>query len=145
MAARGDERLAGVKTDVRAARHQRVVGEPRILLRVLHLEQVRLQNRIGAERLLTRGFGFLFTNARLEPLPLAVDERHDRRGRAADEGRKLGDVIERLLRRGVEDVILPQGLQPGGFVVRQRRCHRAKIKPPPPKCNGQTSALSWIF
>jgi hypothetical protein len=55
----------------------------------------------------------------LEPLAFGVDEGnpHDR---DVEEGlHQAGDAFEGGLRRGIENGMTPQGIEPGGFVGRQ--------------------------
>lgn len=123
VALRGNQRLAGVEADIGGLLHQRVVGKAGILARIFDFEQVGFQNGVGAKRLVPRRLRQLHAEARFEPLPVAIDQRHGGHGGAADERRQFGDVIERLLRRGVEDLILSQGFQPRGFIVWHRSRH----------------------
>jgi len=52
--------------------------------------------------------------ARLEPLPVVVDETDQRHRRPANMRRQLGDIVETRLWRGVEDVDRTESGQSGG-------------------------------
>src|SRR4051794_13752349 len=47
-----------------------------------------------------------------EPLPLAGDEVYESNGRLAHQGGEPGKIVERLLGRGVQNVVLREGGQP---------------------------------
>ena len=54
-------------------------------------------------------------DARLEPLTVGVDQGDERDRRLADVRREQGQVVERLLRLGVQDPVSVQGREPLGF------------------------------
>ena len=112
VAVGGAQRGARVEADVRVAKHQRVVGEARVRPGVGHDQQVQLQDGVRAERLLARQLRGLQPDLRLEPLPVLVEEAHQRDGRPADRGRDAGQGVEVPLRRRVQDVRRADRLQP---------------------------------
>ena len=117
----GDQGGAGVEANVRVTDDQRIVGEARVGAGVRHLEDVVLQDGVGAEGERPRGLGGGQADARLEPLAMLVDEADQGDRCAADLAGELGEAVEGLLRRGVEDRVAQEGAQAGPLVVRQRR------------------------
>ena len=74
----------GVEPDMGRAHDHRVIGEPGIDARVVHLDHRGVAGLDAfAERQLARRLGQVEAVARLEPLPVGVDEAHRRRGRSA--------------------------------------------------------------
>ncbi len=63
------------------------------------------------------------TDARLEPLALAVDQRQQRDRRLAQTGCELRERVEGRVRRCVEDAVLTQNGEPLGLVRRQGCSH----------------------
>ena len=57
------------------------------------------------------GLGDVETLARLEPLPVAVDQGHGGDRHVEDAARQARDAVERLLGRRVEDVVAVEGAQ----------------------------------
>ena len=52
---------------------------------------------------------------RLEPLALRVNQADKRDRRLADEGGQHREVVERLLRLGIKDLVAVQSGQPGNL------------------------------
>jgi hypothetical protein len=76
----------GIKADVRCGGHQWVVGEPGVGQRVGHLKQAVAQDGMATKRHIARGLGHAGqAEIRLEPLPIAVDQAHQRDGHAANQ------------------------------------------------------------
>src|SRR5689334_18296848 len=72
------DRMASVEPDTRLAGDERVVGEARIEPGVRDDERVVAVNRVGTERRLPRRLANVDAARGLEPLPLLVDEGHQR-------------------------------------------------------------------
>ena len=89
----GDQRRAGVKTDVRVAGDQRIIGEALVARGVGHDEQIRLVNRVAAEGNVARCFSGVEPDPRLEPLALLVHQRNQRDRRTADVRGERGEIV----------------------------------------------------
>ena len=112
---------------MRVGAHQRVVAEARIQQGVGHDEQVGLVDGVGAERDVARRLRHVHPDPRLEPLAVAVDEADERHRGAADLGRQQREIVEALLRFGVEDPVATQRRQ----TVCLTRAHRCPPGMPP--------------
>jgi hypothetical protein len=110
------QRRAGVEAKVRLAGHQRVRREARILRRVRHDEHARLEEGVLGEGARANHLADRQSDLRLEPLALVVGDRDQRDGSVADVRRQRCQVVERLLREGVEQAVLPQRFQAPSFV-----------------------------
>lgn len=108
LTVRRQQRSTRVETDARPAGNQRIVGEARIERRVRDFKQIGGMQSVGAERNITRGMRDLDADARLEPLARAIDQRHEGDRRHAQPGGQARDVVERRLRRRVEDIEFAQ-------------------------------------
>jgi hypothetical protein len=118
LAARRHQRRAGVEADVGLGDEQGIVGEARIGSGVRHDEQTALEDGVPAERHRARRLGEICADARLEPLAMLVDERQQRDRRLADERRQRRQIVERLLGRGIEDVVTAERLEAARLVGR---------------------------
>jgi hypothetical protein len=141
----GGQWRARVKADARRPGYERAVGKARIRAGIRDLqhrvsEHGKAAHGAGAERFLQR-----HAMARLEPLPLAIDERDQSDRRPHQVRRHSGDAIEDGVRWGIEDRVPVQGIQARSLVrlhatgrvapARQRlvrRCsdHRASLSQP---------------
>src|SRR5690606_34165419 len=94
----------GIEANLCRTAHERVVTEPLVLERIAnHHGLVGMQDGMRTEGHFARRFGQIHTNARLEPLSIAVYQRDECNGRPADGlGQRL-DVVKRLLWKGVEN------------------------------------------
>ena len=117
MAVRGAQRRARVEADVGPADHVRVVREARVRLRVRDLQEIGLEDGVGGEGLVARGLRLGQADPGLEPLPVRVQEAHERDGRSADGGRDPREGVEIGFGRGVEDLGVPQRLEPFALAV----------------------------
>jgi hypothetical protein len=106
---------------MRIAGHERIVGEPLVLGRVGHDEQVGLGYDVAAERHITRRFADRPADLRLEPLAMLIDERDERDRSLADVRGKYRQVVQRLLRERVEHVVLPERVEAPGLVGGSKR------------------------
>ncbi|HVV48270.1 MAG TPA: hypothetical protein VHO06_01305 [Polyangia bacterium] len=97
---------------MRLAGHQRVVGEARVLQRVLDDERVVTDDAVAAERQIARHADQLEPHARLEPLVVGVDQDDERDLRPAQVGGQAGHVVERFLRRRIDDLARREQRQP---------------------------------
>jgi hypothetical protein len=118
----GGERHAGIGTDMRLARDQRIVGEARIGGGVLDHERRAFEHDMAAERDVARSLGRVQPVSRLEPLAIPVDQRNEADRHAQPRGDERGDVVERGVGRRFEQTALVQGALPRLLV---RRCVRA--------------------
>ena len=78
---------------------------------------------MGAKRHVSRGLLLIQAQLGLEPLPGLVHQGDHRDGHITEIGRERGDIVISLFRRGIQDVVFPQGRQALGFVVWYRRFH----------------------
>jgi hypothetical protein len=115
-AVRGDQRHPGVEPDAGVGPDGGVVGEPDVVPGVGHHEQVLAEDGVGAEREFTRALDLIRADLRLQPLPIGVDQTDVRDRHLADGGRQRHDVVEVLLRWGVEDTELIERGNAVGFV-----------------------------
>ena len=107
------ERDARVEADVGIIGHQRELLETRVGARVGdHEGLLLLGDRVGAEGQLARDLLLIDAQARLEPLALGVDERHQRNRRVADLRRQLGDLVELRFPGRIENLEAKQLLEP---------------------------------
>jgi hypothetical protein len=74
-----------------------------------------LPDRMCAKGNVARRLGHFQADLRLEPLPVLIQERDQRDRHVADFGRESGEIVQGRLRRRVEHVVLPQGLQAADF------------------------------
>ena len=88
-----DQGDARVEADARLARHQRVVGETGVGVGVGDDEEIRLENGVGAEGRMARGFGDGEAETGLEPLPVGGNQGNGGRGRTADVCGEAHDFI----------------------------------------------------
>ena len=100
----GGERHAGIGTDMRLARDQRIV-----------------EHDVTAKRDVARSLGRVQTVSRLEPLAIPVDQRHEADRHAQPRGDERGDIVERGVGRRVEQTALVQGALPRLLVRRYIR------------------------
>ena len=112
----GDQRHTGVKAHMGVLRDQRVVGKNRVLVRVVdHHGLAAAAQCMRAER--NRALGLLerYTHCGLEPLPVAVHEVDHRHGALAYTRSQRGQLVKAVFRRGVEDRVRLQRLEPCGL------------------------------
>ena len=93
------------------------------------------ENGRRAQTGVARDLGDIFqTVVRLEPDAVGVHDAHDRDRHVEQLRRSGGDPIEHPVRRGVEDVISPDGCHPGALVRGELDCrHRCSLSPPIPQ------------
>jgi len=107
-----DEGSARVEPDVGRRDHERVVAEALVAQRIRDDEELTLHDGVGAEGDAAGGFPGRDAHPRLEPLPVGVDEADHRHRRPADLRRQQRQVVERLLRLGIENPVPAERLQP---------------------------------
>ena len=73
---------------------------------------------MGTEGHVARRFARRHSNLRLEPLPMGVNQTHQRDGSATDHGGKTGQIIEGVFGRRVEDVVSTQRVEARRFIRR---------------------------
>ena len=127
----GSQECAGVKAQVRRPRDQRIAVEARILGGVRHDQQVLLKDRLGAEGRFERRLAYPEPDFGLEELPPFGDQVDDRNRGSADGGRQSRDVVEILLARGVEYIVLGERREPGGFSRVVCKLHVRNARPTP--------------
>ncbi len=107
----GDDGCTGVEAHLGRPGHERVVLKACVLAHVLdHGDVFRVEDGVRAEGHFARCFTGVHADARLEPLPVAVDQRDQGHGGAADHLSQGRDVVKGLLGQGVEDA---QSVQTG--------------------------------
>jgi len=102
--------MCGSET-TRGLLRKRFIGE-----RIGYDKDIGLHNRSGAKSDVTRGLLGVDAYVRLKPLTVLVDKRDEGDRRLANVRRQQGEVVERLLRVGVEDGVLFEGSDAGFFV-----------------------------
>ena len=124
------KRHPGVEPNPDRPGHGRVVREPRVLERVRDLEDIGGEDRVCADRLVSVALRDIEAGRGLEPLPLRVDQRHQRDRRRRDLAGLLDEAIEARLARACR-------ARPGGAGPRVDALRRARRVPP---ANGMPSA-----
>ena len=112
------QRRTRIKTDAGIAGDEGIVGKALVRGRVRHDEEVRLVQGVRAKGHVARRFAGRQPGLRFEPLPFLVHQRNQRNGRLADVGRERGQIVERLLRQCVQQLVAPERFQARGFVGR---------------------------
>ena len=125
---RRDERRPRVEADAVFGHDERVVPEGRIVTRVGDDHQVALWNCVRAERDASRCLRDRDPDARLEPLPVGVNQADERDGSSADVRGEERQVVERALGLGIEDAIPSQGCQPSWFVRDHVGAHSRPVR-----------------
>jgi hypothetical protein len=92
-------------------RHQRIAVEARVFGRVWHHKEPWLENGMGTDGDIQRGFAHTKPDLSLEPLSVILDQVHDSDGGLAHMGCDANNVIELDLTRRIEDAVLPQRSQ----------------------------------
>jgi hypothetical protein len=97
-------------------------GEERIAVagafeQVRHQHEIGSLGHLGARRLLARDRPVIDADPRLEPLAVAIGERHRRDRQAEDLRGHARDAVEALAGRGVEQVQPMQRFEPGFFIM----------------------------
>jgi len=75
-----------------------------------------MQNSMGTKGNVTGSLLNGHPNVRLEPLPVLINDGYECDRRLADFRGELGKTIKSHLRRGIENIILPQNGEPFIFV-----------------------------
>jgi hypothetical protein len=120
--ARGQtDRHPGVEADAGRPDDQRVVGEAIVSGRVQDDERLVAEDRVPAERDLARRLRDVETDAGLEPLAIAVDQRDQADRHLEELPRQPDDGVEVGLRRRVEEAQRRQRVQPESVVLGNRR------------------------
>lgn len=96
------QRPAGVKADIRATGHQRVVGKTLVGGRIFNDEQVVAENGVTTKRNITRRLAHRQAHARFEPLAIQVDQRYQCNRHREQVLRNACNPVKRLFVRGVE-------------------------------------------
>lgn len=110
-----EHRLPRVEAHMRFARHQWVVHEARIQVRILDHQHVAHGDGDAAEGNRAWCLFDIQAAARLEPLALPVDERDQDDRHAEGHRGKAGEAVEARLGRRVEHVERSQGGEAGTF------------------------------
>ncbi|MDZ7825779.1 MAG: hypothetical protein U5R48_07075 [Gammaproteobacteria bacterium] len=121
-----DQRRASIEANVRRGGHQRVGGETRVLAGVGNDESVGLLDGVGAERHRSGDFPAAEAEVRLDPLSVLVDQTDQAGRRLADVRRERGQLVENLLRRRIENCVLPQDLEPSLLIGGRRNTCRVR-------------------
>ena len=115
-----DQGNARVKSDMRFAHDQRIVGKSFVLFSVTDDEGFVLENRMGTERDLAWRLLLLHSHSRFEPLPGFVHQGNHGDGNLANVRGQGGDIVIGLLSPSIENVIFFQGRESFGFIGWQR-------------------------
>ena len=103
MAAAGHQRRPGVEAHGRnRPAAKRVVGTAQVEQRVLDLEDLLRQDRMGTDRLLERGLARLHPETRLEPLPVLIDEADQSDRHLEQRGKQFHHLVEGRIGSAVE-------------------------------------------
>src|SRR5208282_286580 len=122
-----DERHAGVEADVSGAGDQRVVGETGVGAGIGDDEEFAAGNGVCAEGDIARGLLLVHADSRFEPLAVGVNQGDGGDGGGGDVGGEAGEVVEFLLRRGVEDAVLREDFEALGLVGERRWLRRRHV------------------
>jgi len=98
------------------AGHERILAEPLVGARVGNDKQIALLDGVRAEGDAARRLGRRQAAARLEPLPVGVDQRNESNRRVADERRERRQIVEGRVRFAVENVVPAQRCESGRFI-----------------------------
>jgi hypothetical protein len=93
-----DQLRAGIKTQTRRTRHQRIAGEARVLADVGHHHHAGFQQRVLADRIVERHLAHAQSGLGLEPLAAGVDEVDRRDRRFEQVGGEAHQVVDGLFR-----------------------------------------------
>src|ERR1700693_548570 len=77
--------------------------------------------RMSAKRDVARGLRHLQPDSRLKPLSIIADQRDQCDWRFANVCRQCSEIIQSLLRRRIEDVILPERVEATGLIGSRER------------------------
>ena len=101
-------RRAGVEPDAGPVRHQRVVGKARVQGDIGHLENLLVEDFVGAEGDVSgRLGGSGQADVGLERLPLGIDQADQRDRRSADDRGHPDQRVQRCLGVAVEHIQRP--------------------------------------
>ena len=103
---RRPQRNAGVEADMGIARHQGVVGEPRVESRVGNDQNVRTPERMGTERDVTPGLADVQALRAEKELLVLADQRHGGDRHLEQRASERNDRVELQVDAAVEQVIL---------------------------------------
>ena len=92
--------------------------ETLIFKRVRDEKYLVLQNRMPAKRNISASLGRLHARARLEPLPIRIDQAYDCDWYAKHLSRQSGQAIKALLSGCIEDIQVVQACHADVFVWR---------------------------
>ena len=112
-----DQGGAGIEADIGGARHQRVVGKPRIRLGIRDFEHMGLKNGVRAKGSIAGSLARVEADNAFKPLALGVNQRNGSDGNPADLRCEAGDVVKIIVRGRVQYPALTQGRKPRFFRV----------------------------
>ena len=95
----------GVKADVGALGHEGVVVETVVEGGVFDDHRLLLADGVATERDVAWGLGDIQADLRLEPLPVAVDQTHQRDRDVADLGGERGEVVKRGVFERIQNMV----------------------------------------
>ena len=99
-----DERGAGIEPDPRLMQHQRVVGKTPVLKGIRDDHRLPVADHVRAEGGIPRGLRDLEPVARLEPLPVLIDQADQCDGNVEERGGETRDPVKPVLERGIENL-----------------------------------------
>src|SRR6266545_5321338 len=119
MLLRRDQWCASVESNMRLAGDERVILESLILRRVRGDEYFAGSGEcMGAEGQGAMRLCDVQADARLEPLPVRIDQTDQRDRRAADRRGQPGQIVEGGFRRGIENLVALECSEPCDFIDR---------------------------
>src|SRR3990172_11660839 len=96
------EGRTSIKPDFGVGGHKRVCFKPFISQRIRNNKNIRLQDHMGAERIIQGGFRYRQTHLRLEPLPISINEGYERNGDFTDMRSQSSKVVKCLFGSSIE-------------------------------------------
>jgi hypothetical protein len=88
--------------------HERIRAEAWILGRIFDHEQALFEDRVRAESDIARGLLYVHAYPCFEPLAIRIDEGDQCHRRFADLRSDQREIVEGLLRHGIEDLVIPE-------------------------------------
>lgn len=111
MTVRGAERHSRVEPDLGLLMHERIVFEAWIRNCIRDNHDVGLEDRVRAERDITRSLRLKYANARLEPLTMFVHKADVGDRRLANVRRESGQIVIALFRISVQQFQSSKGVE----------------------------------
>ena len=117
MTVGGLQQRPGVEAQPRLPRDERIALEARVPRRVGYVEEILLQDSLATERSFDWRLPYAQSDFGLEELPPVPDQVDHRDGSPAQLGGRLGNLVEILLTRRVDQAVTVEGAQARRFVL----------------------------